>query len=155
MRHVSPQMRWTNRSMVWVSIAAGVGLAASVGLPAQAAVGLCDRIISSGPQTAASETEAKRAAIAVWRVLAERVGPQFGRWQIAWCRRLTCERADSGGVRCEAVGGPCRVEQVGPKHTNVHARLDPEAHVEACRAAEAGAPYPLRAVRERDEGAFR
>jgi hypothetical protein len=79
-----------------LAIAAG-SLWASV-YSARASVAVCERSHSGEAAEDSSELAAKKRAIENWVAHASRHGAQFGRWGIAWNRRLECRAATSGSI---------------------------------------------------------
>ena len=81
---------------------------------ADAAVGLCADTIISPLYEAATEPVAKKLALAHWQRLAGEHGPGFTRWNLAWNRRLLCEKTAQGTFKCQASAAPCTIQQVPP-----------------------------------------
>lgn len=75
-----------------------------------AAVRVCAPSISSGILSAASELEAKKAAMEQWRREAAALGEGMDRWQLAANRVLKC--FPKGGMfECMAIASPCVIQQ--------------------------------------------
>jgi hypothetical protein len=75
-----------------------------------AAVRVCqDRILAAA--SAASEKEAKKAALDKWKEAAKARGEEFASWRLAAGRVLSCSPAPGGGFSCLAQGAPCTIEQ--------------------------------------------
>lgn len=95
-------------------VAAMPGLA----LPsAEAAVRVCSERLTSGPQVAATESDARAAAIKAWGARSlSGLGPgaTLPAWRIAASRTLTCRRVDDGKFTCEAAARPCLIQQKAP-----------------------------------------
>jgi hypothetical protein len=79
---------------------------------ATAAVRVCAERLTSGPQLAATEAEARAAAIKAWRARSAR-GPDqtLPAWRIATSRTLACRPVDDGTFACEAAARPCVIRQ--------------------------------------------
>ncbi len=82
--------------------------------PAAAAVALCQPLLIGEPAEAATEPDARRAALADWTVRAKAIGVEYTRWQLAWNHRLSCATVPTGQVRCIASGRPCRISHAPP-----------------------------------------
>jgi hypothetical protein len=81
---------------------------------AEAAWAICESTLTGASATAETELEARQNALAAWVEQARALGVAYTRWQLAWNRRLSCEAAEAGQVRCTARGRPCRISQVPP-----------------------------------------
>jgi len=76
---------------------------------------VCSDVLSGKLAEAATELEAKRAALQSWRDGARLVGEGYTRWEIAWKRRIDCKRVADGGFQCQAIAQPCTIQQVPPQ----------------------------------------
>lgn len=95
-------------------VLASVLILAAFPAESRAAVGLCADTVISAMHEAANEPEAKKLALAHWQRLAGAHGPGFTRWNLAWNRRLLCEKTARGAFKCQASGAPCTIQQVPP-----------------------------------------
>lgn len=78
--------------------------------PSSAAVRKCGDRIESGIVAAATELEAKKAALDQWRAVAAKLGPGYDGWHIAAEKVLKCF-PKQGQFECIAVGYPCVIQQ--------------------------------------------
>lgn len=77
---------------------------------ATAAVRKCSVTVSGGIASAPTALEAKKKALAQWRVEAVKQGAGFDSWRLADRRALKCSQKASG-YECVAAGAPCIVDQ--------------------------------------------
>ena len=95
------------------SLIAMIALAmASLPEGVSAAIGLCRALAVGEAESASSELDARRAALARWTRLAETHGPGYTRWALAWGRHIDCSRSAAGIYSCKAAGRPCSISQV-------------------------------------------
>jgi len=95
------------RALVWALALWGL-----LAEPSAAAVRRCHGMISSRIAHAATEVDARKAAMAEWLAKAAALGPGFDRWQLAADRALQCYPAKAGGgFDCIAIGAPCVIQQ--------------------------------------------
>lgn len=78
--------------------------------PSAAAVLLCTAAIEGRGREAATELEARKAALADWHAKA---GAKFT-WRLARNKAIACLPAASGGVVCKAAGHPCTLHHKPP-----------------------------------------
>lgn len=92
------------------SIPLSAVLIALLATPATAAVRKCSAAVSGDVASAPTALEAKKKALAQWRVEAVKQGTGFDSWRLADGRALNCSEKASG-YECVAVGAPCIVDQ--------------------------------------------
>ncbi|MDX2258388.1 MAG: hypothetical protein NW205_05670 [Hyphomicrobiaceae bacterium] len=88
-------------------------MALSVG-PARAAVRVCAASVAGAPAVAASEAEAKKAALADWTAKARSADIEHPLWRTAYRKSLTCTGGEPGTFKCSATAMPCEIRQVAP-----------------------------------------
>ncbi|MEO1542546.1 MAG: hypothetical protein AAFR75_00775 [Pseudomonadota bacterium] len=81
---------------------------------ADAAVRVCKPLVVGQIEQAATEKDAKRAALASWVEKSKRAGMEYPSWRLANNRRLRCEVVGRQH-ECVALGQPCTIRQVAPK----------------------------------------
>lgn len=79
--------------------------------PGFAAVRLCEAAISVGPVPAASEREARKAALDAWKAKALEYGEGYASWRLAAGKLLKCLPRPGRGFECVARASPCTIEQ--------------------------------------------
>jgi len=79
--------------------------------PGFGAVRLCEATISVGPVTAASEREARKAALDAWKTKALEHGEPYASWRLAAGKLLKCLPRPGRGFECVARASPCTIEQ--------------------------------------------
>ena len=89
-----------------------LALVACAAAPAGAAVRNCLAPITTTVDDAKSETEGKQRVLAAWITEATKLGDAFTAWRLAIRRNLSCEQTAAGAFACQAVGMPCRYDQV-------------------------------------------
>jgi hypothetical protein len=92
--------------------------------PSDAAVRLCRGTISSGPVIAATEREAKRQALDIWKGEAAKLGVSFSAWGRAADKILACKPAVGGKFVCLARAAPCTIEQAPNRRENRSKRIE-------------------------------
>ena len=80
---------------------------------ARAAVRVCKPVVVSQIATAATEKEARKAALDGWKAGALQNGAGYDSWRIAVNKRLRCARVGQS-YQCLAAASPCLIEQVAP-----------------------------------------
>ena len=78
---------------------------------AQAAVRRCLASIERTGE-AATDAAAKQLAVGAWIAQATQAGESYAAWRLAWGKDLSCTALATGGVRCRAIGQPCRIDQL-------------------------------------------
>ena len=79
--------------------------------PSNAAVRMCNAVVSSEVVTAADEQSAKKLALDQWRAKAAKSGPGLDEWRLAAEKSLKCFKKDDGTFECVAFGAPCIIQQ--------------------------------------------
>lgn len=123
------------RGIALFMLAAFAAVAAVWPSSSEAAVRRCELPVTSGPQEAATEAEARRAAMARWLIAAGRYSPGHASWRLAVRRSIVCAPVDGQRFRCEATATPCIIQQV------------PEPDLKRVPPAQPGAPLPAPAPR--------
>lgn len=85
-------------------------LVAADAAPLRAAVRTCGPRIQSDVVTAETELEAKKLALAQWRLRAAKLGEGYEGWHVAAEKVLKCF-PKNGAFECLAVGFPCVIQQ--------------------------------------------
>lgn len=75
-----------------------------------AAVRICGQPVVAAA-SAATEREAKKAALAQWKAAASVLGPGYEAWRLASEKVLHCKPGAAGAIDCVAKGRPCTIEQ--------------------------------------------
>lgn len=83
--------------------------------PASAAVVLCDKPVLGDLVEAATELEARKAAIASWTKKIARLGEPYSSWRLARAKRYECAPLASGKWTCAAFAAPCTIRQKPPE----------------------------------------
>lgn len=78
---------------------------------ADAAARVCGAAVEGHGQEAATEAEARKAALSDWQA---RVGAAFA-WRLAGNKGITCLKSANGGFVCKATGHPCTLRQKPPE----------------------------------------
>lgn len=82
---------------------------------AEAAIRLCQQMVTGGARSGETLPVAQRAALAAWvNAVTARHGPRYTAWRIAYRKALECRAEAGGGNICEACGQPCGIEYVKP-----------------------------------------
>ena len=79
--------------------------------PSNAAVRMCNAVVSSEVVTAADEQSAKKLALDQWRAQAAKSGPGYDGWIVAAEKSLKCFKKENGTFECVAFGAPCVIQQ--------------------------------------------
>lgn len=79
--------------------------------PASAAVLLCEKPVLGDLVEAATELEARKAAIASWTKKIARLGEPYSSWRLARAKRYECAPLASGKWTCAAFAAPCTIRQ--------------------------------------------
>jgi hypothetical protein len=78
----------------------------------RAAVRLCEAPVSSGSVKGATESAARRGALAAWKAEAfVKHGERYTAWRLAVEKVLKCLPGKTGGFECLARAAPCTIEQ--------------------------------------------
>lgn len=99
-----PSNRWRMLVLLAASLIASTD--------ADAAVRSCTGPLSSGPQSAGTETDGQRLALEAWVKQAAAIGPGFTGWRLAMAKSLRCLKGTTGQFVCEARARPCTIQQV-------------------------------------------
>lgn len=83
--------------------------------PASAAVLLCEKPVLGDLVEAATELEARKAAIASWTKKIARLGEPYSSWRLARAKRYECAPLASGKWTCAAFAAPCTIRQKPPE----------------------------------------
>lgn len=87
--------------------------------PATAAVRHCAPPVASDVVEAATETEARRLALADWLTKIAPLGDGYKSWRLAAVKRLPCLRTKTKTFKCAAFAAPCTIRQM-PQTPNPH-----------------------------------
>ena len=98
-----------NSTRLWLVLPAALALQV---LPASSAVRQCEPLLSATAAVARTEIEARRQSLQDWLAKAKQIGPGYTRWELAYNRRIECQKAASGGFQCQATAMPCTIKQV-------------------------------------------
>jgi hypothetical protein len=93
---------------------AALALGAVLGSPAAAAVRVCQGQVIGGPVSGITEAVARRGALEAWLVKAKAFGVEFASWRVAAAKSVVCRPGQPSGVKCVAIGAPCRIYQKAP-----------------------------------------
>ena len=80
---------------------------------AGAAVRVCEAPLAKVAK-AATESEARKQALAGWRDGARTKGEGYTRWELADHRQVVCTKVEAGGFQCLALARPCIIQQAPP-----------------------------------------
>ena len=104
-------MRTRPHKLLAGALSLGIGLACSLA-ESEAAVRLCRELVTA-TQSAATELDARRLAMAEWKAATKKYSPHHDLWRLAAHKTLACGVVD-GGYECLARGSPCVISQVVP-----------------------------------------
>lgn len=103
----------------WLGLMTGAVLATG----ADAAVRICEsQILVTG--NGATEKEARKQALDLWKAAAAKLGEGYTGWRLAADKVLACKKAEGGGFSCVARGAPCTIDQAPDKRELRSKRLD-------------------------------
>src|SRR2546430_1127334 len=114
----------------------------ATGSTASAAVNVCMPLVKAAPAEANTATDAKRSALANWRMDASMHGVEYTGWGIAWNHEVVCIPSGRRTIICQAAGHPCTVRQVPPdnfipfRRGVVQSAINPESLIREARLGE-------------------
>lgn len=83
--------------------------------PASAAVLLCEKPVLGDLVEAATELDARKAAISSWTKKIAHLGEPYSSWRLARAKRYECAPLASGKWTCAAFAAPCTIRQKPPE----------------------------------------